>query len=127
MTRDLHLVFSAPPADLPDEEYDAWYDAHVEEILAVPGFVSARRFRLDPQVQDPAAPSPYRFMALYEIEGDPDDVMAALAGAGLGSADLYVDLKGGDAGPLPLPPWFTDVRFASWNCIGAGEPITAKR
>jgi len=46
MTENLHLVFSKPPEAISDEEYNRWYDFHLGEILVVPGFVSARRYRL---------------------------------------------------------------------------------
>ena len=46
MSKDLHLVFSKPPETISDTEYNRWYDFHLGEILVVPGFVSARRYRL---------------------------------------------------------------------------------
>ena len=46
MSENLHLVFSKPPEAISDEEYNRWYDFHLGEILVVPGFVSARRYRL---------------------------------------------------------------------------------
>ena len=65
LTKNLHIVLSQPPDWLSDEEYNRWYDAHVVEILAVPGFVSARRFRLEPVVEDAGTPVPYRYLVVY--------------------------------------------------------------
>ena len=77
MTENLHLVFSKPPEAISDEEYNRWYDFHLGEILVVPGFVSARRYRL-PTVKGDWTPSGHRYLSAYEIEGDPRDVMTEL-------------------------------------------------
>ena len=52
-----------------EEEFNRWYEeVHLSDILAVPGFVSARRFEAaDAQMTGPAK---HRFMTLYEIESD---------------------------------------------------------
>lgn len=104
MSQHLHIVFSQPPEGVSDDDFNRWYDAHLREILGVPGFLSARRFRLDPVVADPDVR--YRYLAVYEIDGDPADAIAALAGAGMGSKDSYTALKDGGAGSLELPEWF---------------------
>ena len=59
MSRYVHLVFSDPPAGVSDDEFNVWYDEHVQEILAVPGFdlsaaMRSRRSsdRMDPAVSD---------------------------------------------------------------------------
>jgi hypothetical protein len=57
-----------------EEEYNAWYnEQHLKDVLKVPGFVAARRFKL---AQDESK-LPGRYLALYEIETD--DAQAALA------------------------------------------------
>ncbi len=50
MPRNLHLVYSSPPPEITDEEFNGWYDPHLDEILVVPGFVSAQRYKLEPAV-----------------------------------------------------------------------------
>ena len=77
MSENLHLVFSKPPEVISDEEYNRWYDFHLGEILVVPGFVSARRYRLA-TVKGEWTPSGHRYLSAYEIEGDPRDVMREL-------------------------------------------------
>jgi hypothetical protein len=60
-----------------EEEFNAWYtERHLKDVLAIPGFVRARRYRLsDAQF----APLPgFRYLAIYEIEGDPAEAMRAL-------------------------------------------------
>src|ERR1051325_2610051 len=78
MPDNRHLVFSKPPASISDEAYNQWYDFHLGEILVVPGFVSARRYRLE-TVKGDWTPSGHRYLSAYEIEGEPRDVMNELA------------------------------------------------
>jgi hypothetical protein len=51
-----------------DDTFNEWYtNTHLGDVLAVPGFVSAQRFKLaDAQRAKP--PHPFRYLALYEIE-----------------------------------------------------------
>ena len=54
-----------------DEEYNQWYDAqHLPDVLKVPGFVAAQRFKLSEAVTTPKAPSNYKYLTIYEIETD---------------------------------------------------------
>jgi hypothetical protein len=115
----LHIVVSEPPEGVSDDEFNAWYDAHVDEILAVEGFSAVRRFRLEPVVGE--GTMPHRFVAIYETDRDPREAVAALERAGMGSKDSYTELKDSDQGKLPLPEWFERVGFASWNCFPLGE------
>ena len=125
MDGNLQIVFSHVPEGVTDEEFNTWYDAHLPEILSIPGFVSARRYRLEPVVHDATEPLGYRYLALYEIEGDPNTLLEEMAKLRLGTADSYAERKAlGDDGPA-LPPWWSEVRFASWNCIALGEPVTS--
>ena len=112
MTENLHLVFSKPPEAISDEEYNRWYDFHLGEILVVPGFVSARRYRLQ-TVKGDWTPSGHRYLSAYEIEGDPRDVMNEL--------DKEVA-----SGRMQLPEWFPQITFASFNCHSHGNPAEAR-
>jgi hypothetical protein len=124
MAANLQIVFSRFPDSVTEEEFNAWYDAHLPEILAIPGFVSAQRYRLDPVVVDEDVPVRYRYMALYEIEGDPDRLLEEMQKMSLGTRDSYADLKAVDDSGPALPAWWDEVRFASWNCIAMGERVT---
>ena len=124
MTKYVHLVFSDPPDHVSDAEYNDWYDAHVQEILAVDGWVSATRYRID-AVVGASDTGGYRYLSLYELDRPPAEAVANLEAANMDSADSYVEKKQDDAGALALPPWFTDVRFGSWNCTQVGERITS--
>ena len=49
-----------------DDAFDEWYtNTHLGDVLAVPGFVSAQRFKLT-DVQRAKPPHPFRYLALYE-------------------------------------------------------------
>ena len=70
------VVHTRPSSPEREDEFNAWYDeTHVPEVLALPGFVSAKRYRLvpGPGVGTPPA-NPY--LVVYELEGvDVDEVM----------------------------------------------------
>jgi hypothetical protein len=57
----------------------------------------------------------YTHAVVYELDGDPRAALEELEKANLGSAELYEELKETDEGFLPLPAWFGDVLFTSWN------------
>lgn len=128
MTTHLHIVFSAPPEHVTDDDYNAWYDAHVKEILSVPGWVAATRYRVE-GVVDPEHTGVYRYMSVYELEVPPAEALANLETAGLNSGESYVQLKdeSGAADPLPLPDWFVDIHFGSMNAVATGARITSDR
>jgi hypothetical protein len=127
VTKYVHLVFSDPPEGVTEAEFNAWYDAHVQEILAVDGWVAATRYRLDPVVAADETGG-YRFLSLYELDVTPEQAVANLAAAGMGNADTYIDKKTIDKkrdadDPLPLPDWFAGIRFGSWNATGTSDRI----
>jgi hypothetical protein len=119
----LYIVFSQPPTgDGEDAAFNVWYDAHLYEILEIPGFVAAQRFSLDAEVRNPDAPAPYLYAALFEVNTGPDEINAAMASRGLNSRDSYVQLKETHSAGPPLPAWWDRVRFASWNAV----PVSAR-
>jgi hypothetical protein len=62
------LLVLSNPREGRDQEYNDWYTKrHLAEVVAIPGFVSAQRFKLT----DPMGfPHDHRYMAIYEIESD---------------------------------------------------------
>jgi hypothetical protein len=65
MSRGIVVVRSRPVSPEREDEFNAWYGGvHLRELLAVPGFVSARRFR---RVSGAEAPE---YLAVYEVEAD---------------------------------------------------------
>jgi len=65
--RYVFVVHSNPVAGR-EQEYNDWYaQRHLQELLACPGIVAARRLVLaEQQVRDVA--QPFQYLALYEIE-----------------------------------------------------------
>lgn len=125
MTTYMHLVFSDPPAHVSEEEFNAWYDVHVTEILAVDGWVAATRYRVEPTVGADES-GRYRFLSIYELDVPPEVAVANLAAAGMGNADTYIELKGEpghELDPLALPDWFADIRFGAYNAASTGVRI----
>jgi len=96
--RSFFYVFSNPGSEERDREFNSWYDeVHVRDALAVPGIVSAQRFRLH-EVHHPlfGEPGPPRYLAVYELEGSPQEVFdniteAAKAGRMDSPAGLMAD------------------------------------
>jgi hypothetical protein len=121
MSRNLHLVFSTPGDDVSDAEFDHWYDQHLDEILSMPGFHSAQRYRVEPAVVDADVRFPFRNLVVYQVDDDTKALMQGMEDAQLVTADSYAERKeAGDDGPQ-LPDWWAEVRFHSFNCIAVGE------
>jgi len=79
--RTIQLVYSRPFPGR-DDEYNEWYDnTHIPDILKVPGVVSAQRYDLRPLAREQGTEPEYRYLTIYEIEGDADEVMAAVSQA----------------------------------------------
>lgn len=73
MPRYKMVVYSRPTPGREDE-YNDWYqNVHLRELVALPGFKSARRFRHARNLVEGDA---YPYMSIYEIETD--DIDAAL-------------------------------------------------
>jgi hypothetical protein len=61
------MVFLTRPRPGCEDEYNRWYDhVHVPDVLKVPGFRSAQRFRLQSEIVGGIHP----YLAIYEIETD---------------------------------------------------------
>jgi hypothetical protein len=96
MAKYTFVVLTNPTAGK-EAEYNKWYnEQHIPDVLNVPSFVAAQRFRLaEAQMSDT---NPHRYLALYEIETD--DLPSALKElkARVGTADMVmsdaIDLKG---------------------------------
>lgn len=70
MGRHILLVLSNPTVGREDDFNDWYTNVHLRDVLAVEGFIAARRFCLaDAQLQ-PDRPAPHRYLAIYEIEAD---------------------------------------------------------
>ncbi|HXZ63072.1 MAG TPA: DUF4286 family protein [Acidimicrobiales bacterium] len=71
------MVVESRPEPAREDEFNRWYrEVHVPEVLAVPGFVSVRRFKLRPRDVDAQEPPP-TYLAVYDVESE--DLGAPLA------------------------------------------------
>lgn len=81
MTQHLFLVYTNPMSDAQDAEFNDWYtNTHLGEIVAIPGFRSATRYKA---AGTGAAGAKHRYLAIYELEDGvtPDEAQANLVGA----------------------------------------------
>lgn len=79
-SRDLYLVFSNP-VEGREDEYNEWYDeVHLADVQRIPGVVGATRYEYAPTRfgEVTAPPTTHRYLAVYELEGDADDMLAEL-------------------------------------------------
>jgi hypothetical protein len=62
-----------------DSEFNEWYGkTHIPEVLQIPGFIGAQRFRLN-AAQLPGMSPPWEYLVVYEIEGEsPSDALEEL-------------------------------------------------
>lgn len=68
------MVVYSRPSPGREDEYNDWYqNVHLRELVALPGFVSAQRFRYARSLVEGEA---FPYMSIYEI--DTDDVDAVL-------------------------------------------------
>lgn len=84
MAKTVMAVFSNPSSAERDDEYNAWYnDVHLKELMEIPGIVGATRYRAtaapDPDPNAGPTTVEHRYVALYEVEGDPTAVFGELA------------------------------------------------
>ena len=110
MAEHVFIVMSDPLADVPFDEFDAFYDLHVREILALPGWVAAERYSLRFIHSKSGVQPPFGHCVRYEIDGDFDAAWTALRAAV-------------EAGQLTLPEWFSRLQTAGWQ----GTPLGGGR
>jgi len=74
------LIVVTNPAPGQEDEFNRWYsNRHLDDVLRVPGFVAAQRFKL---TMDGAQSLPGPYLAIYEMEtDDPAATFAELAKA----------------------------------------------
>lgn len=104
----IHLVFSVPPAHVSGEEFDAWYDPHLSEILSVRGFCKAQRYRRIPGTGEDGGP--WQYLTLYELDEEVNVALASLQEAI-------------DAGAMTLPDWIAATTFMSLSFEPHGRPV----
>jgi hypothetical protein len=84
-----------------DAEFNRWYnEQHIPDVLNVPGFVCAQRFRLA-DTQAGKTDQSHKYLALYEIETDDLEATLKDMRSRGGTADMImsdaIDLKAANA------------------------------
>lgn len=104
------LVLSRP-TEGNEDEYNDWYqNTHLKQIVSIPGFVRAQRFKMAVNMRGESA---WPYAAIYEI--NTDDVEAAYEALGRAAAD----------GSIATSAAFDyDSVYASIY-EAAGEPVSA--
>ena len=65
------FVVMTNPTEGKESEFNEWYNKnHITDVLNVPGFVSAQRFRLAEAQLGGEASKTFKYLAIYEIETD---------------------------------------------------------
>jgi hypothetical protein len=102
MSNGILLVQSRPESPEALADFHRWYDeVHLPQILAVDGFVSARRLQsLDGE----------SFLAVYEVDGDVEQAKANFAAAR--AAGKVDDPVGVQLDPPPSAQWFRLIATA---------------
>ena len=98
MAKYTFVVMSNPTTPAQEVEYNEWYNkVHIADVLNVPGFVAAQRFKLA-ETQFADGKPAHRYLALYEIETD--DIKGSFneLQKRVGTADMFmsdaIDMKG---------------------------------
>ncbi len=61
------LFVMSGPSPGKEVEYNEWYNnQHLQDVVAVPGFLSAQRFRLNDAME---FEHKHRYLAIYELDG----------------------------------------------------------
>lgn len=108
-----YLVLSRPPDDVSAEEFNRWFDGHVDQLLELPGWVAAQRLELHYVRGTLEEPPPFSYYVLYEIEGDFEVAMKHLRAAV-------------DSGRIHFEEWFPRTTSGGWECRALGGRKTAK-
>ncbi len=86
MTMTHCLIVHSSPVAGREAEYNAWYnEQHIPDVLRVPGFVAAQRFKLPEE-----ADKPPRYVALYEMQTDDPDALTAELGRLAGTPEMVM-------------------------------------
>jgi hypothetical protein len=76
MTKAVLVVFTNVTSPEHDDAYNTWYDdTHLADVVTVPGFTAAARYRVS-DAQAKGIEPRHRYLSIYGVEGD--DLQGAL-------------------------------------------------
>ena len=108
------LVLSNPPEGVSAQEFNAWYDHHVDQILTLDGFTAAERFGLRFMRSSSGEAPPFGYLAQFETDGPFDVAWQALRKA------VDVDHT------LDFPEWFPQMTAAGWERLPLSGRVVAR-
>jgi hypothetical protein len=96
---DQFLLVLTDPEEGAEDTFNEWYDTqHLREVLEIPGFVAAKRYRrTTTDGLPPGAEIDQRYLAIYEIAGDPKAAFDGL-------------LERRESGTIVVPPFVRPSR-----------------
>lgn len=90
MSRFEFLVLTSP-VEGREADFNQWYDTlHLPDVLDVPGFVSARRFRIMESRCAPTDLPRWRYAAIYQMEHDDPQAVLADMRARIGTPQMLI-------------------------------------
>jgi hypothetical protein len=112
------MVVESAPVEGSEDQYNSWYSGtHIPQILEIPGFQSAQRYRISEA--GPAAPGPSkpRYLTIYALEADnlADPV------AELRSRSAHGRMERSDALALSPPPVVTIYELLEQTALRLGN------
>jgi hypothetical protein len=70
MAKAVLVVFTNVTSPEHDDEYNDWYDnTHLADVVQVPGFLAATRYRIS-EAQARGVEPQHRYLSIYEVESD---------------------------------------------------------
>ena len=88
MSKGVFIVFTNVTNPEHDEDYNDWYDnTHLADVVKVPGFVAATRYRVS-EAQAKGMEPQHRYLSIYEVEGD--DLQGALDTLGRAGRNMVI-------------------------------------
>jgi hypothetical protein len=97
MTKAVFVVFTNVTSSEHDDAYNDWYDnTHLADVVKVPGFLAATRYRVS-DAQAKGMKPEHRYLSIYEVESD--DLQGALDTLGRAGRAMVISehLDGGRA------------------------------
>jgi hypothetical protein len=109
MPRGVLMVFGDASAPEREEEFNRWYDDHhLGDLLGVPGFCAAARYRRIPGRGGRAAGPPFdqRYLSVYELEGEDLTAVQDTLAAEAPLMDISDALS---RDPRPIMVWYEEI------------------
>jgi hypothetical protein len=77
----------AEPVSGREDEFNDWYEGqHIPDVLTVKGILAATRYKVSPVKTRSGASPPTTYLTIFELDGDPAEIMVRLAQAGAAGA-----------------------------------------